>query len=125
MRNKLSHIIEAQAWARRLPPKDCPRDAIALAQRLGISLTTLEAERVVLAMPFRPDNVTVGSVVHGGAIATLVDIAGAAASASGSGSSSSALDTAMVRKYYLDGDFDPAIDLIEKLNVRRGYAQKA
>jgi uncharacterized protein (TIGR00369 family) len=55
----------------------------ALAQRLGISAESLEIDRIVLAMPFRPDNVTVGSVVHGGAIATLVDIAGAAASASG------------------------------------------
>ena len=56
-----------------------------LAARLGIALDTLEPERVVLRMPFSPDNVTVGSVVHGGAIATLVDIAGAAASASGAG----------------------------------------
>jgi uncharacterized protein (TIGR00369 family) len=55
----------------------------ALAQRLGIGLDTLEPDRVVLRMPFRPDNVTLGSVVHGGAIATLVDVAGAAASASG------------------------------------------
>jgi uncharacterized protein (TIGR00369 family) len=55
----------------------------SLARRLGIALESLEPERVVLAMPFRPDNVTVGSIVHGGAIATLIDIAGAAASASG------------------------------------------
>ena len=57
--------------------------AINLAQRLGIALETLEPDRVVLRMAFRPDNVTVGAIVHGGAIATLVDIAGAAASASG------------------------------------------
>ena len=55
----------------------------ALAQRLGIALDTLEPNRVVLRMPFRADNVTVGSIVHGGAIATLIDVAGAAASASG------------------------------------------
>jgi uncharacterized protein (TIGR00369 family) len=55
----------------------------ALAQRLGIALDTLEPDRVVLRMPFRADNVTVGSIVHGGAIATLIDVAGAAASASG------------------------------------------
>lgn len=55
----------------------------ALARRLGIALDTLEPDRIVLRMPFRPDNVTVGSVVHGGAIATLVDVAGAAASAAG------------------------------------------
>lgn len=57
--------------------------ASPLAVRLGIVLDSLESERVALRMPFRPDNVTVGAVVHGGAIATLVDIAGAAASASG------------------------------------------
>ncbi len=34
-------------------------------------------------MPFSPDLVTVGSIVHGGAIAALIDVAGAAASASG------------------------------------------
>jgi uncharacterized protein (TIGR00369 family) len=55
----------------------------ALAQRLGIILDTLHPDRVVLRMPFRADNVTVGSIVHGGAIATLIDVAGAAASASG------------------------------------------
>ena len=54
-----------------------------LAQRLGIVAESLEVDRIVLAMPFRADNVTVGRIVHGGAIATLIDIAGAAASASG------------------------------------------
>jgi uncharacterized protein (TIGR00369 family) len=34
-------------------------------------------------MPFLPTNVTHGSIVHGGVIATLIDIAGAAAAASG------------------------------------------
>jgi len=54
-----------------------------LAQRLGIALDAIEPDRVVLRMPFRADNVTVGSIVHGGAIATLIDVAGAAASVSG------------------------------------------
>ena len=57
----------------------------SLARRLGIALTRLEPDRVVLALPFRADNATVGTIVHGGAIATLIDVAGAAASASGAG----------------------------------------
>jgi len=54
-----------------------------LAKALGIVRTALDVDRVVLAMPFKPENVTLGTIVHGGAIATLVDIAGAASSASG------------------------------------------
>ena len=57
--------------------------ASPLARALGIVRTTLEVDRVVLAMPFKPENITLGSIVHGGAIATLIDIAGAASSASG------------------------------------------
>lgn len=53
------------------------------AAHLAIEVAEAEAERVLVKLPFRPDLVTVGSVVHGGAIATLIDIAGAAASASG------------------------------------------
>lgn len=50
---------------------------------LGISVKFAEPDRAILSLPFRPSLATVGTIVHGGAIATLVDIAGAAASASG------------------------------------------
>jgi uncharacterized protein (TIGR00369 family) len=73
----------------------------ALARRLGIALDTLQPEWVVLRMPFRADNVTVGSVVHGGATATLVDIAGAAASASGAGSETKGGATTSLTLSYL------------------------
>lgn len=46
---------------------------------LGFSLKELEEDRAVLSMPFRPDLVTVGKMVHGGAIASLVDAAATAA----------------------------------------------
>lgn len=59
--------------------------ASPLARSLGIVRTALAVDRVVLAMPFNPASVTLGSIVHGGAIATLIDIAGAASSASGAG----------------------------------------
>ena len=54
-----------------------------VARLIGVTLGRIEVDRVVLVLPFKPDNVTLGTIVHGGVIATLVDIAGAAASASG------------------------------------------
>lgn len=67
---------------------------------LGIEIPEAAPDRVVVRLPFRPDLATVGTVVHGGAIATLVDIAGAAASGSGiidddvAGGATSQLDVA-------------------------------
>ncbi|WP_454741860.1 PaaI family thioesterase [Cupriavidus necator] len=54
-----------------------------VARALGVRLASLTPEHVELEMPFLPTNVTHGSIVHGGVIATLIDIAGAAAAASG------------------------------------------
>lgn len=54
-----------------------------VARALGVSLDVLKVDHVELLLPFRPDNVTHGEIVHGGVIATLIDIAGAAAAASG------------------------------------------
>ena len=51
-----------------------------VARSIGV---TLEVDRVVMALPFKPENVTLGKIVHGGVIATLIDIIGASASASG------------------------------------------
>lgn len=58
-----------------------------VARRLGILLRTVEPERVVMALPYDAANITVGTTVHGGVIATLIDIVGAAGSASGADSS--------------------------------------
>ncbi len=49
-------------------------------RHLGIELREIEDDRVVLALPFREDVVTIGDVVHGGAISTLADTAAMAAS---------------------------------------------
>ena len=54
-----------------------------VARRLGIKLRSVEPERVVMFLPYDAANVTVGTTVHGGVIATLIDIVGAAGSASG------------------------------------------
>lgn len=58
-----------------------------VAKRLGVQLRALERERVVMALPYDVANITVGTTVHGGVIATLIDIVGAACSASGADSS--------------------------------------
>ncbi len=49
---------------------------------IGIEVISIEPERVRLRLPYRAELTTVGTIVHGGAIATLVDVAGSAASAS-------------------------------------------
>ena len=46
-----------------------------LVGHLGIELRELEADRAVLALPFAAHVVTIGDVVHGGAIASLMDTA--------------------------------------------------
>ncbi len=42
---------------------------------LGIELVEIDDGRARLRLPFRPEMATIGTVVHGGAIATLVDTA--------------------------------------------------
>lgn len=70
------------------------------AAMLGIEIAEAEPNRVLVRLPFRADLATVGTIVHGGAIATLIDIAGAAASGSGinddsiAGGATSQLDVA-------------------------------
>jgi uncharacterized protein (TIGR00369 family) len=54
-----------------------------VARVLGIALDVLAVDHVELVLPFSAANVTVGEIVHGGVIATLIDVAGAAAAASG------------------------------------------
>lgn len=51
--------------------------------RLGISADRLEDDHVVLRLLWDPSNTTVGDMVHGGALAALVDIAAMAAAWSG------------------------------------------
>ena len=58
------------------------RGAIAgspLAGLLGIEAETVDDDRVCLRLPFRSEVTTIGDLVHGGAIAALVDAAATAA----------------------------------------------
>jgi uncharacterized protein (TIGR00369 family) len=50
-----------------------------LVRHLGIEVRSLEQDRAELLLPYRPELATMGDVVHGGAIATLIDTAGMAA----------------------------------------------
>lgn len=50
---------------------------------LGIRIELMEPDRAVLSMPFTDSLPTMGDVVHGGAISSLVDTAAAAAAWSG------------------------------------------
>lgn len=50
---------------------------------LGILLTDMQPDRAVLTMPFRDALVTIGTTVHGGAIASLIDTAAMVAAWSG------------------------------------------
>ena len=45
------------------------------AAALGISIAEIAPDRAVLEMPFKEDLATMGDVVHGGAISTLLDTA--------------------------------------------------
>jgi uncharacterized protein (TIGR00369 family) len=53
------------------------------AKVTGLELTEMEPERAVVTMPYSERLTTFGDVVHGGAIATLLDVAAVAAAWSG------------------------------------------
>jgi len=52
------------------------------ATHLGIELITVGDGEAELRLPFRPDLATMGDIVHGGAISSIVDTAAAAAAVS-------------------------------------------
>jgi uncharacterized protein (TIGR00369 family) len=54
-----------------------------VAKALGVEVVAAEVDRVCVRVPFADGLTTVPETVHGGVIATLIDIAGAASSASG------------------------------------------
>jgi len=49
------------------------------AAQLGIRIVSLGADEAVLELPFKPELATIGDVVHGGAIGSLIDTAAMAA----------------------------------------------
>jgi uncharacterized protein (TIGR00369 family) len=64
------------------PAADFVRAFVAtspFARRTGLEVVDLAADRAELRLAFDEGNVTVGDVVHGGAVATLLDVAVTAA----------------------------------------------
>jgi uncharacterized protein (TIGR00369 family) len=59
------------------PVPEDPLAAVPFAIRLGISLEEAGPDRVVGTLPWSPDLCTAGDVLHGGALMTLTDTAGA------------------------------------------------
>jgi uncharacterized protein (TIGR00369 family) len=51
----------------------------SFVRRLGIEVETIEPDRAVLTLPFDDEAVTVQDIIHGGAIASLIDTAAVAA----------------------------------------------
>jgi uncharacterized protein (TIGR00369 family) len=93
-----------------------------VARGLGIELVSAGPSETVLRMPFRPATITFADVIHGGVVATLIDIAGAAAFVAGAdpalkGGATSALTVSFL---------SPArsVDLLATATVlRRGRSQ--
>jgi len=51
--------------------------------QLGLRLSDVQPDAATLTMPFRPELATIGTVVHGGAIASLIDTTAMVAAWSG------------------------------------------
>ena len=55
--------------------------------QLGITIDKLDDGLAMLTLPFRPEHVTIGDVVHGGALSSLIDSAATAAAWAGADAS--------------------------------------
>jgi uncharacterized protein (TIGR00369 family) len=58
-------------------------DGSPFVGKLGITVQKLEPDVAVITLPFDPSLATIGDVVHGGAISSLIDTASAAAAWAG------------------------------------------
>jgi len=63
-----------------VPPMARALTAVPFIARLGMSIESMRDGLSLLYMPFRPENADHGDVVHEGALAALIDTAGAMAS---------------------------------------------
>jgi uncharacterized protein (TIGR00369 family) len=87
---------------------------------VDMRVESVEPDRVRVRLPFRPEVVTVGELVHGGAIAALVDVAATAACWSGAEAGPAARGTTVgFSLSFLEGAV--GVDLIADARVvRRG-----
>lgn len=93
-----------------------------VARALEISLVSASPERTILRMPFRPANITFEDAVHGGVIATFIDIAAAAGFVAGASEDLAGGVTSAMSISYLSAA--RGVDLFaEALILRRGRSQ--
>ena len=52
-------------------------DAMPFARSLGMTLSRADADEIVAALEWKPERCTAGGVLHGGAVMSLADSAGA------------------------------------------------
>jgi uncharacterized protein (TIGR00369 family) len=69
--------IDGSEIIRRLLPNS------PYVKHLGMQLLSMEKDRATLSLPFVEELITVGTTVHGGAIASLIDMAATVAAWSG------------------------------------------
>ena len=84
---------------------------------LGFHLDLVTPELCRISLPFRPELRTAGDVVHGGAIATLIDSAGVVAAWSGADPSAIRGATADLSVSYLSAA--RGVDLVAEARVMR------
>lgn len=93
-----------------------------VARAFGVAVEEVAVDRVVLKMPFEPILVSVGDNVHGGAIATLIDLAGSAACATGADLDATGGATSSLTISYLNAA--AGVDLLaESIVVKRSRTQ--
>jgi len=95
-----------------------------VARALGITLVSASPERTILRMPFQPANITFEDAVHGGVIATFIDIAAAAGFVAGAPDDMAGGVTSNMSISYLSAA--RGVDLLAEAHVlRRGKRQIA
>ena len=88
---------------------------------LGFQIDTVQPDFCRLSLPFKPELRTAGDVVHGGAIATLIDSSGVVAAWSNADASATRGATADLSVSYLSAAH--AVDLVAEARViRRGHS---
>ncbi len=95
-------------------------ERVAFAQFLGVSIVEVSHERAVLRLPFQEDNANQGSVLHGGATASLIHMAGTLAAWTDIDLQAAPLaNTVNLAIQYLDAAFDEEITA-EAMVLHRG-----
>ncbi|MGE3537086.1 MAG: PaaI family thioesterase [Candidatus Tectimicrobiota bacterium] len=95
-------------------------EGVAYAQLLGVVIEEVSPERARLLLPFREENANIGGVLHGGATASLIQLAGTLAAWTGvTWQPGPWLNTVDLSVQYLSAAFQEAMSA-EATVLRRG-----